>query len=90
MKSIRTAFEEAREVAGIEDLRLHDFRHTAVTRWALMRIPQAAVMAAAGHHSIPQNLAYTNLQPDDVKNAFKLATQVQQGKALETASNASY
>jgi integrase len=89
MKSIRTAFEEAREVAGIADLRLHDFRHTAVTRWALMGIPQAAIMAA-GHHSIQQNLAYTNLQPADIKNAFKLATQVEQGKLLENQSAASY
>jgi integrase len=90
MKSIRTAFEEARTAAGIVDLRLHDFRHSAVTRWALMGIPQAAIMAAAGHHSIPQNLAYTNLQPDDVKNAFRLATQVQQAKSVEKTSVASY
>jgi integrase len=90
MKSIRTAFEEAREAAEIVDLRLHDFRHTAVTRWALAGIPQAAIMAAAGHHSIPQNLAYTNVTPDDVKTAFKLATQVEQGSSVENASAASY
>jgi integrase len=90
MKSIRTAFERARKTVGITDLRLHDFRHSAITRWALMGIPQAAIMAAAGHHSIPQNLAYTNLQPDDVKDAFKLATQVEQTKAVETKSNVSY
>ncbi|HZJ37751.1 MAG TPA: site-specific integrase, partial [Chthoniobacterales bacterium] len=90
MKSIRTAFEEARTAACITDLRLHDFRHTAVTRWALMGIPQAAIMAAAGHHSIPQNLAYTNLQPNDITNAFKLATQVEQGNTVETKSNVSY
>jgi len=90
MKSIRTAFERARKTVGITDLRLHDFRHSAITRWALMGIPQAAIMAAAGHHSIPQNLAYTNLQPDDVKDAFKLATQVEQANTVETKSNVSY
>jgi hypothetical protein len=47
-------------------------------------------MAAAGHHSIPQNLAYTNLEPSDIKNAFKNATQVEQGVAVENASAASY
>lgn len=90
MKSIRTAFEKARALAGITDLRLHDFRHTAVTRWALAGIPQAAIMAAAGHYSVPQNLAYTNLQPDDVKNAFRLATQVEQGIAVENTNAVSY
>lgn len=89
MKSIRTAFEKAIASAGIADLRLHDFRHMAVTRWALAGIPQAAIMAAAGHHSVPQNLAYTNLQPDDVKSAFRLATQVEQGNAVENANAAS-
>jgi integrase len=90
MKSIPTAFERARKTVGITDLRLHDFRHSAITRWALMGIPQAVIMAAAGHHSIPQNLAYTNLQPDDVKDAFKLATQVEQANTVETKSNVSY
>jgi len=70
---------------------LHDFRHTAVTRWALAGIPQAAIKAAAGHHSIPQNLAYTNLQPGDILNAFKKsATPVEQGTVVENASVASY
>jgi integrase len=90
MKSIRTAFEFAIEKAAIEDLRLHDFRHTCITRWAANGVLQQAIMAAAGHHSIPQNLAYTNLQPTDVKNAFKLATPVQQKSSLENASAASY
>jgi len=90
MKSIRTAFEDAREAAGFADLRLHDFRHTCITRWALMGISQAVIMAAAGHHSIPQNLAYTNLQLADVRNAFKLATQVEQAKLLENPSAVSY
>ena len=40
IKSIRTAFEKARDSAGIADLRLHDFRHTAVTRWALAGLPR--------------------------------------------------
>ena len=91
MKSIRTAFEDARNAAEIPDLRLHGFRHTAVES-----VPQAAIMAAAGHHSIPQNMAYTNLQPADVVNAFKMlpaekmATRWQHEPPLENASVASY
>jgi integrase len=93
MKSIRTAFEDARGNAGIEDLRLHDMRHTAITRWATMGIPPAAIMAAAGHHSIAQSGDYTNMKDEHLKLAFnteKLATQWQQGTAVENASAASY
>ena len=52
MKSIRKAFEVAREKAKIEDLHLHDFRHTCITNWTKAGIPQSIVMAASGHHSV--------------------------------------
>jgi integrase len=90
MKSIRTAFEVACEKAGIEDLHLHDFRHTCITRWAAQGIPQQAIMAAAGHHSIQQNNDYTNMKDEHLKQAFKNSTPVIQEKPLEQASAVSY
>jgi len=90
MKSIRTAFEEAREKAGIENLHLHDFRHTCITRWAAMGIPQQAIMAAAGHHSIQQSNDYTNMKDEHLKQAFGNYTPVIQPKPLDAASDASY
>jgi integrase len=89
MKNIRTAFEDARTAAGITDLRLHDFRHTAVTRWAMMGIPQAAIMAAAGHHSVQQNNDYTNINEGHLKTAFGY-TPIIQEKPVENQSAASY
>ena len=90
MTSIRTAFEEAREKAEIEDLHLHDFRHTCITRWAAMGIPQPAIMAAAGHHSIQQNQDYTNMKDTHLKQAFRNSTPVIQDTGLETTRNVSY
>jgi integrase len=90
IKSIRTAFDRARKAAQIEDLNLHDFRHTAITNWAAAGIPQQAIMAAAGHHSIEQNNAYTNLKDEHIIRAFKMATEWQQEQRLDPASNASY
>jgi integrase len=90
MKSIRTAFEEAKEKAEIEDLHLHDFRHTCITRWAAMGIPQPAIMAAAGHHSIQQNQDYTNMKDTHLKQAFRNSTPVIQDTGLETKRNVSY
>jgi len=89
MKSIRTAFEKAKKKAGIEDLHLHDFRHTCITRWAAMGIPQQAIMAAAGHHSIQQSNDYVNMKDDHLRRAF-CSTSVTQVKPLDAASNASY
>ena len=90
MKSIRSAFEDAREAAEIVDLRLHDFRHTAVTRWAMMGIPQAAIMAAAGHHSVQQNNDYTNINEGHLRLAFAGYTPVIQAVPVENESAASY
>jgi len=70
IKSIRKAFELACSRAGIEDLRLHDFRHTAITNWAAEGKPQAVIMAAAGHHSVQQNDSYTNIKEGHLKAAF--------------------
>ena len=94
IKSIRTAFERARKAAEIADLRPHDFRHVAITRWATMGIPQAAIMAMAGHHSIAQNDDYTNMKEDHLLEACRSYTAViqekPQEKPLETAAAASY
>lgn len=52
IKSIRTAYRLAKEKMRIDDLRLQDFRHTAITRWTMAGMPVEAVMAASGHRSI--------------------------------------
>jgi integrase len=61
VETIRRAFELARDKAKIEDCHLHDFRHTCITRWAMAGIPPAAIMAAAGDHSLEMHNRYVNL-----------------------------
>ncbi|MBI2531168.1 MAG: tyrosine-type recombinase/integrase [Deltaproteobacteria bacterium] len=89
MTSIRTAFEMAKEKAGIGDLRLHDLRHTCITKWATQGIAQQAIMAAAGHHSIQQSNAYVNMKDEHLKAAFKSLTHIQEN-ALDAAQAVSY
>jgi integrase len=89
--SIRTAFEEAKGRAHVEDLHLHDSRHTCITRWASMGKAQPAIMAAAGHHSIQQSNDYVNLKDEHLKQSFKnCCMQVKLETLLDAASNASY
>ena len=76
MTSIRTAFELAKEKAGIDDLRLHDLRHTCITKWATQGLAQQAIMAAADAHSIQQSNAYVNMKDEHLKQAFKSSTPV--------------
>jgi integrase len=90
IKSIRTAFNRAGKNAQIDNLTLHDFRHTAITNWAAAGIPQPAIMAAAGHHSIQQNNAYMNLKDEHLRQAFKMATEWQQDQGLEPIGHVSY
>ena len=90
IKNLRTAFELARERAEVQDVVIHDFRHTAITRWATMGIPQEAAMKVSGHKSLAMHYRYANLQEKHVKEAFKLATQWQHEKQLDGAKSVSY
>ena len=90
MKSIRKAFEVALRKAKIVDLRLHDFRHTCITRWAAEGVPQQAIMAAAGHHSIAQNNDYVNMKDGHLRAAFRNYTPVIQANPVDNAAAVSY
>lgn len=89
--SIRTGFEFARENAKISDLHLHDFRHTAITRWSAMGIARDIVMAASGHHSIQVHDGYVNIKENHIKKAFSsVVTTLLQEKPVDSAVAASY
>lgn len=71
IKSYRTAFEEAREKTGITDVTLHDYRHTAITRWLVAGIPQEVVMKVSGHKSLSVHYRYVNLREQHVADLFR-------------------
>jgi integrase len=70
--TIRRPFELARQKAKVDDLHLHDLRHTAITRWAMAGVPVGAIMAAAGHHSLEMHNRYVNLGEQHLKEVFGL------------------
>jgi len=73
--SIRSAFELAKERAKVNDVMIHDLRHTAITRWASVGLPQEIAMAASGHKSLAMHYRYVNLRENHVNEAFNLFTQ---------------
>ena len=71
IRSVRTAFELAKKKAVINDLRLHDLRHTCITRWIMAGIPREAVMAASGHASIEMHDRYVNVKEHHLIDFFQ-------------------
>jgi integrase len=93
VKSLRKAFERACRQSKIEDLHLHDFRHTCITRWAMEGKQVAAIMAASGHHSFEMHDRYVNLQEHHLKAAFgvyDVLTRKKTDQSVEEKSSVSY
>ena len=77
--SITHAVEAACRKAGIEDLRLHDLRHEATSRFFEMGLSIPEVAAITGHKTWSMLRRYTQLRPEDI--ARKLRDKA--GKVVE-------
>ena len=71
MKSIRTAFERARNQAKLTDVVPHDLRRTAITSWTELGIPRDVVMAASGHKPVNVHDRYLNFSDKQLTEAFQ-------------------
>lgn len=69
--AVRLAWERLRTRAGIEDLRLHDLRHEAVSRFFELGLTTPEVALISGHRDPRMLNRYTHLRPENV--AQKLA-----------------
>ena len=65
---LRLAWVRARNKAEITDLRFHDLRHEAVSRFFEMGMSVPEVALISGHKDVRQLFRYTHLNPT---NAFK-------------------
>ena len=65
---LRLAWVRARNKAAITDLRFHDLRHEAVSRFFEMGMSVPEVALISGHKDVRQLFRYTHLNPT---NAFK-------------------
>lgn len=64
--ALSAAWRRALDRAGIEDLRMHDLRHTAATRMALKSGNVFLVKALTGHKTLAMLERYVNVSADDV------------------------
>ena len=63
---LRLAWNRARTKAGITDLRFHDLRHEAVSRFFEMGMSVPEVALISGHKDVRQLFRYTHLNPSNV------------------------
>ena len=69
--AVKKAFDRARQSACLRDLRFHDLRHEATTRFFEMGLNVMEVAAITGHKDIRMLSRYTHLRAEDI--ALKLA-----------------
>ncbi len=68
-KNPRTAFTAACRRAGIRNLRLHDFRHTATTNLRRAGVDTMTAMKIVGHKSEQMHRRYNSIEPADLHKA---------------------
>jgi integrase len=62
--------ERAVSKSGIRKFVFHNYRNTALTRWARQGINVDVAMKASGHSSVQMHKRYVDLQESDIAAAF--------------------
>ena len=61
--NVRKSFHTALKVAGIEDFRFHDLRHTFGSQLVMAGVDLATVKELLGHKSLDMTMRYSHLSP---------------------------
>ena len=67
--NVNLLWNSIRRDAGIEDVRLHDLRHTVASHAVMSGIPVPVVSRLLGHSNVRMTLRYAHLQDRDVEEA---------------------
>ena len=73
ISSVRAAWVTARNKAKLVDVRPHDFRAMAISRWTAAGIPRDIVMAASGHADTGVHDSYLRFTDAQLVKAFAQA-----------------
>ncbi len=69
-------WHRVRREAGIEDVRLHDLRHTVASQAALNGVPLPVVSRLLGHSSVRMTLRYAHVGDKEIEAAAERVGQV--------------
>ena len=72
-------WKRVRKLAGIEDVRIHDLRHTFASQAAMQGIPLPVVARLLGHAQVQMTLRYAHVSDRDVEAAAERIGGVMSG-----------
>jgi len=76
--AVRLSWERLKGRAGIKDLRFHDLRHEAISRFFELGLSIPEVSLISGHKDARMLFRYTHLKPTNVANKLaKLMSPVE-------------
>ena len=70
--NIKSAWQRIRKAAGLEDVRLHDLRHTYASMAINNGVPLELISKLLGHKQLKTTLRYAHLQNDTLKMTANL------------------
>jgi integrase len=70
--NVKKSFDSVRKIAGLEDVRFHDLRHTAATRLVTKHLPLSEVGRILGHTQANTTYRYVNANIETAKRAATL------------------
>lgn len=70
--NVKRSFATACRLAGVPDFRLHDCRHTAITRMIAAGVPAQEVMKISGHSQMTTFLRYLNPTNQSLSRAAEM------------------
>src|SRR6185437_9799651 len=70
---VRRSWDQVRKAAGVPCLRIHDLRHTAITRLAEAGVPIPVILSMAGHISQRMQQHYTAVSDEAKRQAVEAA-----------------
>ncbi len=73
--AVRLSWERIRAKAGTPNLRFHDLRHEAISRFFEMGLSIPEVSLVSGHKDYRMLARYTNLRPADIANKLSLLSK---------------
>jgi integrase len=74
--SVRKAFQNALNIAGIKNFRWHDLRHTAASYLAMNGATQGELMAILGHRSPHMTRRYSHFSQDHLRRLLTKTTEI--------------
>lgn len=84
---LKKPFNAVRKAAGLPWLRIHDLRHTAITRMAEAGVPISIIMSYAGHISPKMSQHYTQISQSAKRWALEM---VKKGPQLARAARSGH